>query len=87
MDGNELARIHRVDPNVCHDQARIRGTRVIVSVVLDNLAAGVSQDLIPRSYPSLGRESIQEAIACAAELAGERNVNLTAKTMLEVRIG
>ena len=29
-----------VDPNVCHGKACIRGTRVMVSVVLDNLATG-----------------------------------------------
>ena len=29
-----------VDPQVCHGKACIRGTRVMVSVILDNLAAG-----------------------------------------------
>ena len=29
-----------VDPNVCHGQACLKGTRVMASVVLDNLAAG-----------------------------------------------
>ena len=29
-----------VDPAVCHGKACIKGTRVMVSVVLDNLAAG-----------------------------------------------
>ena len=67
-----------VDPNVCHGQACFKGTRVMVSVVLDNLAAGASQDEILRSYPSLSQESIQAAIAYAAELARERVVNLTA---------
>ena len=28
-----------VDPAVCHGQACIKGTRIMVSVVLDNLAA------------------------------------------------
>jgi len=67
-----------VDPNTCHGQACIKGTRVMVSVILDNLAAGVSQDEILRSYPSLRREAIQAAIAYAAELSRERVVNLTA---------
>jgi uncharacterized protein (DUF433 family) len=66
-----------VDPNVCHGQACIKGTRVMVSIVLDNLAAGVSHDEILRSYPSLSRESIQAAIAYAAELARERVVSIT----------
>lgn len=67
-----------VDPNVCHGRACIRGTRVMVSVVLDNLAAGLTAEEILRSYPSLGPESIRAAIAYAAELARERVVDLTA---------
>jgi uncharacterized protein (DUF433 family) len=61
-----------VDPNVCHGQACIRGTRVPVSVVLDNLADDESASDIVRSYPSLTREDIQAAVAYAADLACER---------------
>lgn len=32
-----------VDPSVCHGQACVAGTRILVSVVLDNLAAGISE--------------------------------------------
>ena len=67
-----------VDPNVCHGHACIKGTRIMVSVVLDNLAAGVPQEDILRSYPSLDRESIRAAVAYAAELARERVVDLPA---------
>ena len=63
-----------VDPAVCHDRACIRGTRIMVSVVLDNLAAGLTTDEIVRSYPSLSREAVQAAIAYAAELGRERVV-------------
>ncbi len=65
-----------VDPNVCHGKACIRGTRVMVSVVLDNLAAGQSLENILESYPSLSEEGVQAAIAYAAELARERIVTL-----------
>ena len=57
-----------VDPNVCHGNACIKGTRIMVSVVLDNLAAGLSIEEILHSYPSLTRESILAAISYAAEL-------------------
>jgi len=67
-----------VDPLVCHGKACIKGTRIMVSVVLDNLAAGVSPEEILRSYPSLSSEDIQAAIAYAAELARERVVLVTA---------
>jgi len=60
------------DPAVCHGAACIRGTRIMVSVVLDNLAAGLSTDELIRSYPSLTAEGIRAAIAYAAELSHER---------------
>lgn len=63
-----------VDPNVCHGNACIKGTRIMVSVVLDNLAAGLSTEQILHSYPSLKRESILAAVSYAAELARERIV-------------
>ena len=61
-----------VDPTICHGRACIKGTRIMVSVVLDNLAAGLSAEENIGSYPSLDREAIQAAIACAAELGRER---------------
>ena len=63
-----------VDPLVCHGKACIKGTRIMVSVVLDNLAAGVDTEKILKSYPSLTPVDIQAAIAYAAELARERFV-------------
>jgi uncharacterized protein (DUF433 family) len=63
-----------VDPKVCHGMACIRGTRVPVSVVLDNLVAGVPLEDLLRSYPSLSEEAVHAAIAYAAELARERVV-------------
>ena len=63
-----------VDPAVCHGRACIKGTRIMVSVVLDNLAAGLAPDEIVRSYPSLSHEAVQAAIAYAAELGRERVV-------------
>lgn len=61
-----------VDPHVCHGKACIRDTRVMVSVILDNLAAGTSRNEILSSYPSLKSEDIEASIAYAAELARER---------------
>ncbi len=66
-----------VDPNICHGRACIRGTRIMISVLLDNLAAGVPTAEILSSYPALAPEDLQAAIAYAAELARERVVPLT----------
>jgi uncharacterized protein (DUF433 family) len=65
-----------VDPAVAHGQACIKGTRVPVSVVLDNLAAGLSTAEILKSYPSLDEESVRAAIAYGAELAREHVVSV-----------
>ncbi|HDY87779.1 MAG TPA: DUF433 domain-containing protein [bacterium] len=66
-----------VNPSVCHGKACIKGTRIMVSVVLDNLAEGFSPENIKKSYPSLKHEDIQAAIAYAAELAHERIVPIS----------
>jgi uncharacterized protein (DUF433 family) len=60
-----------VDPAVCHGQACIKGTRVMVSVVLDNLGAGETPEQIAAAY-RLAPEDIQAALLYAAELAKER---------------
>ena len=67
-----------VDPLVCHGKACIKGTRIMVSVILDNLAEGVSEEEILKSYPSLNPEDIKAAISYAAELSRERLVSVTA---------
>ncbi len=63
-----------VDPRICHGKVCIRGTRIMVSIILDNLAAGVSEDELLRSYPSLTRDDIRAAMQYAAELAHDRIV-------------
>lgn len=64
------------DPMICHGKACIQGTRILVSVVLDNLAKGLTTEEILASYPSLRSEHLQASIAYAAELARERVVTL-----------
>lgn len=64
------------DPNLCHGQACIKGTRIPVSVVLDNLAAGLLDDEIIQSYPMHTSDAIRAATAYAVELVRERIVEL-----------
>ena len=66
------------DPNVMHGVVCLGGTRVPVSVVLDNLAADATPQQILDQYPSLKPEHIPAAIAYAAELARERIVSIPA---------
>jgi uncharacterized protein (DUF433 family) len=65
-----------VDPAICHGKACIKGTRIMVSVILDNLAAGETVAAILDSYPTLCAEDIQAALSYAAELARERIIAL-----------
>jgi len=67
-----------VDPKVCHGKACIAGTRVMVSVVLDNLADGMTPTEIVQDYPSVSVEAVHSAIAYAAALARERNDDIPA---------
>ncbi len=62
------------NPEIMHGTVCFRGTRIPVSVVLDNLAAGESAASILDEYPTLKAEHIPAAIAYAADLARERIV-------------
>jgi len=66
------------DPEICHGRACITGTRVMVTVILDNLAGGHSAEEIIISYPSVSREAVQASLLYAAELAKERILPLSA---------
>lgn len=64
-----------VDARVCHGKACIRGTRVLVSVILDNLAVGEQAEAIARDY-HVEVEDVQAALLYAGELARESVVML-----------
>ena len=64
------------DPAVMGGQVCIKGTRIPVSVVLDNLAAGLSEVDITASYPSLVPDDVRAALHYAAELAHEQLIPL-----------
>ena len=62
------------DPKVCQGQLCAKGTRVLVTNILDSLAEGATREEILRSYPSLAAVHIDAAIAYAAELAREESL-------------
>ena len=66
------------DPQIMHGAACLRGTRVPVSAVLDNLADGETPERILRNYPSLKPEHIPAVLAYAADLARERIIPIPA---------
>jgi uncharacterized protein (DUF433 family) len=69
-----------IDPNVCHGKPCLKGTRICVSLIVDNLASGSSEEEILTAYPSLTRDDIRAALAYAAEMTRERHVDVPIKT-------
>ena len=60
------------DPNVCHGQPCIRGTRIMVWLIVECIANGDTEDEILEAYPSLRREDVRAALRYAAKLACEQ---------------
>ncbi len=75
---NLLDRIS-VDPAICGGKPCIRGTRIWVSLVLDLLAGGMSEEDLRSEYPQLIRDDILAAIAYGAEAARERVIAVPAE--------
>jgi uncharacterized protein (DUF433 family) len=63
-------------PDTLHGVPRFRGTRIPVSVVLDNLAAGIAAEELLRQYPTLPVDAVGVALAYAADLARDRIVSI-----------
>lgn len=64
------------DPDTCGGEAVFRGTRVLLRVVLADLADGASTQDILRDFPALNEEHVGAAIAFAAAVAGGGGVPL-----------
>jgi uncharacterized protein (DUF433 family) len=56
-----------IDPRVCGGQPVIKGTRIPVAAILDQLAGGESWDSLLRGYPELSRADIQAALEYARQ--------------------
>jgi len=65
---NLIERIH-VDPNICHGQPCIKGTRIMAYLILELLEAGLTPEVIIREYyPQLQKEDIEACLHYAASL-------------------
>ena len=56
-----------LDPRVCRGRPVIKGTRIPVEVILDQLADGESWESILAGYPELTRQDIQAVLRFARE--------------------
>lgn len=56
------------DPNICHGKPTFRGTRVLVSDVLEQVANGLAWEAIIEEWNhSITRDAIREAIQLASQ--------------------
>lgn len=72
MTREELLKRIAIDPRVCFGRPCIRGTRIWVSLILENLAEGIGEAELLAAYPQLTPEDIRAALAYAAETTRER---------------
>jgi uncharacterized protein (DUF433 family) len=56
------------NPDILGGEPCIKGTRISVQLILENLAAGRSKEQLCYSYPSLSPEAIEAAIAYGKSL-------------------
>lgn len=61
-----------IDPQVCHGQACVKGTRLPVHQIVRMLANGDTIEQLLEEYPSLTREDILASLDYAASLAEEQ---------------
>jgi uncharacterized protein (DUF433 family) len=78
LSKTELIKRIAIDPDISFGKPCIRGTRIWISLIMDNLASGISEEEILAAYPSLEKDDIRAAITYAAELARDRYVSLSA---------
>lgn len=67
-----------INPNICHGQACVKGTRIPVHQIVRMLANGDTVEDLLAEYPSLMREDIMACLDYAAELAEEQVTPLQA---------
>ena len=66
MSDDLLQRIS-IDPNICFGKPCIRGTRIWIELIIENVAAGASEQEILDAYPALTADDINAALMYAAE--------------------
>ncbi|MCD6265227.1 MAG: DUF433 domain-containing protein [Deltaproteobacteria bacterium] len=85
MTKNQLFKRISINPKICAGKPCIRGTRIWVSLIVDNIAAGIPDKEILAAYPSLTKEDIRAALAYAAELTHDRYIPLTSNPRDEIQ--
>jgi len=68
-----------IDKEICHGKPTFKGTRILVSDVIELLAAGLSiKEILTDYYPTLNEDMVKEALDWAAKIIrGEHYVKHT----------
>lgn len=67
-----------IDPDICHGKPCIKGTRIMVSNILNLLAHGAPVDEVIRGYPQLTEDDVYAALAYAESVVNDQEIYLTA---------
>jgi len=70
----ELEERIEIDQDICHGKPRIKGTRIMISIILEWLEAGKTFDEILKAYPSISREDISAIIRYARKLIEDEKI-------------
>ncbi len=76
MKTQQLLERISVDPQICHGKPCIKGTRIPVFVILDALAAGMTDQEIIKEYPPVTEEDIRAALLYASLVTRQEEVPL-----------
>ena len=67
-----------IDPSICHGKPTIRGSRLLVTTILELLAGGASWDELLADYPGLEADDIKASLDYAVQLAHFKSLPLAA---------
>ncbi len=75
-----------IDPNICHGQACIKGTRIPAHQIIHMPANGDTTEELLKEYPSLTRDDILACLDYAASLAEEQITPIGRKKTTDEKI-
>ena len=66
--------------SICHGKVCVKDTRVMLSVILDCVVEGMTEEEILKEYPSLRKGDVNIALQYAASLARGETIPLKAES-------
>ncbi len=76
MENKQLMQRISINSEICHGKACIKNTRIMVTLILDNLAHGLNNEQIIKNYPQLKKEDILAALEYASRLTKEEIISV-----------